>query len=110
MPNQVQTFIIVNGDARPNGRGARMSRSGAGNLPNQAQWQSDEDAYTIGLPTNVWNVEAEGGTFFFELDGNSTSATYALRADAPTGLQTYSIASQGSPKGGDTIPEVDVDP
>ena len=110
MPNPVQTFVIVNGDARPNGSGAQMSRSGAGNLPNQAQWQSDEDAYTIGLPTNVWDVEAEGGTFFFDLDGNSTSAVYTLRADAPTGLQSYSIAEQGSPKGGNTIPEVDVEP
>ena len=110
MPDSVQTFVIANGDARPNGNGARMSRSGAGNLPNQAQWQSDDDAYTIGLPTNVWDVEAEGGTYFFELDANSTSEVFTLLTDAPIGLQSYSIANQGSPKGGDSIPEVDVEP
>jgi hypothetical protein len=110
MPNSVQTFTIAAGDARPNGNGAQMSRSGANDLPNQAQWQADGSDYTIGLPTSVWNVQAEGGTYFFDLDATSTSATYALRTDAPTGLQSYSIVDRSSPKGGDTIPEVDVEP
>ncbi len=109
MPD-VKQITIANSNPNPNGTGLPMSKSGSGNLPNQATWRSDSKAYTIGLPTSVWNVSAAGDTYSFSLPANSTSDVYTLRPDAPDGLQSYSISGAPGLEGDNPIPQVDVEP
>ena len=109
MPDSVQTFQIAVGVPSPNGNGAKMSRSGNGE-PNQAQWRSDGNDYRIGLPASVWDVTPnEGNSYAFNLGANATSGTFTLLANAPTGLQGYTISGP-SIGGGEKVPQVDVDP
>ncbi|MEP7027088.1 MAG: hypothetical protein ABI960_00700 [Candidatus Eisenbacteria bacterium] len=112
MPNTTQSFNInAQGDATPSGNGARMSRTGANNLPNQAQWHTATKAVGIKLPSNVWNVTAnDGNDYSFTLAANSASATYSLLVTAPTGTQSYTITTAPGVTGGNTSPSVVVEP
>ncbi len=112
MPNSTQNFNInAQGDVTPNGNGAQMSISGANNQPNQGQWKTASAAATIKLPSNVWNVTPNDGTAYaFEVAANSTSPTFQLQANAPTGSQMYDVDTGPGVKGGETRPTVIVNP
>ena len=112
MPNTTQTFNInAKGEAAPTGNGARMSRTGSNNLPNQGLWRTASKAVGIKLPSNVWNVTPnDGNDYSFSLAANSTSATYSLLVTAPTGTQVYNITFEPGVTGGNTSPSVIVEP
>src|SRR6187397_1115044 len=92
---------IANDDPTPNGNAAVLSISGANNSPNQATWTASDHAYQITLPAAVWNPPA-GGSLSFTLAQGQTSGIYTLKPNAPTGTQSYSIASTT----GDVPPKV----
>ncbi len=113
MPNSTQSFNInANGNVTPTGNGAQMSRTGAGNLPNQGQWHTSSQACSVTLPDAVWNVTPDPGkdTYTFSLQANSSSATYSLKTTAPTGAQTYYVDTAPGLGGGQTSPTVVVNP
>jgi hypothetical protein len=109
MPNLTQPFTITNGNVVPNGNGAQMSKSGSNSQPNQAQWHSADNDYTIGLPSSVWVVPTTDPTYTFTVSANKTSLTYSLRSDATTGPHNYSV-SWPSTQGGNSNPSVVVNP
>ena len=113
MPNSTQSFNInANGNVSPTGNGAQMSRTGAGNLPNQGQWHAASQACSVSLPAAVWNVTADPGkdTYTFSLNANASSDTYTLLINAPTGTQTYTVTTAPGLGGGQTSPTVVVNP
>lgn len=112
MPNSSQKFTINSNGASPTGNGAQMSRTGAGNLPNQGYWQTAGTTATVKLPAAVWNVTPDPGqtTFSFSLANNATSATYTLRIDAPLNSQSYEVDTAPGVTGGNSQPSVIVNP
>jgi len=111
MPNVQNFSITAQGSVTPNGNGAQMSISNANNQPNQGQWHTASKRATIKLPSNVWNVTPnDGSAYAFELDANSTSPTFSLQANAPTGSQTYYVDTGPDAKSGETRPTVIVNP
>ena len=111
MPS-TQTFNInAQGDVSPTGNGAKMSITGANNLPNQGQWHTASKAVGIKLPSAVWNVTPnDGNSYSFGLDANSTSPVFSLQANAPLGSQTYIVDTGPGVTGGETRPNVIVEP
>ena len=111
MPTLQQFQINAQGTTSPSGNGAQMSRTGANNQPNQAQWQTASKAATIKLPSDVWNVTPnDGSAYAFELQANSTSATFTLQTNAPLGSQMYVVDTGPGLQGGETRPTVVVNP
>jgi hypothetical protein len=92
---------IANNIPTPNGNAAVLSISGANGNPNQATWTANDRAYQIMLPADVW-APPSGASLSFTLAQGATSGVYTLQLDAPTGIQTYSIAGPGA----DPIPKV----
>lgn len=83
---------IANDTPTPNGNAAVLSISEANGNPNQATWTASDRAYQITLPAAVWSPPW-GGSLSFTVEQNATSGVYTLKANAPTGLQSYSIAA-----------------
>lgn len=104
MPSTL-SITISNNDPHPNGSSATMSRSNANGNPNQATWTASDRQYSISLPANVWNAPP-GQSLSFSVAQGATSAIYTLKSNAPTGDQSYSIATPS----GDIPPKVVVEP
>jgi hypothetical protein len=85
------SITISNDTAHPNGSSAVMSISGANNNPSSATWTASDDSYDVSLPANVWSAPP-GESLSFTLDQGDTSGVYTLKSNAPTGLQSYTIA------------------
>lgn len=111
MPSTQSFSINAGGDVSPNGQGAKMSISGANNLPNQAQWHTTSKAVGIKLPSDVWNVTPnDGSSYSFGVDANSTSPVFSLQTNAPLGSQMYVVDTGPGVTGGETRPTVIVEP
>ena len=111
MPSLQQFNVNAQADVTPNGTGAQMSKSGANNQPNQAQWHCASVETTIKLPSAVWQVTPnDGSAFAFTMPPNSTSATYTLKPTAPVGPQIYAVETKPGLEGGNTTPSIIVNP
>jgi len=107
VPSTTLSITISNNDPNPNGNAAQMSKSGNGN-PNQATWRALDQQYSVSLPASVWNPP-QGAQLSFTVSQGQTSATYTLKANAPTGLQGYTIAASSTmPR--DEPPKIMVEP
>ena len=92
---------IANNNPTPNGNAAVLSITAANGNPNQATWTANDRAYQITLPAAVWSPPS-GASLSFTLAQGATSGVYTLQLDAPTGLQSYAIATTA----GDPAPKV----
>ena len=92
---------IANNNPTPNGNAAVMSITAANGNPSQATWTANDRAYQVTLPSSVWSPPS-GGSLSFTVAQGATSGVYTLLANAPTGLQSYSIATTA----GDPAPKV----
>jgi hypothetical protein len=112
MPNSTQGFNVnAQGEVTPTGQGAKMSISGANNLPNQGQWHTSSQRVTIKLPSAVWVVTPnDGSAYAFTMPPNSNSQTFSLQSNAPLGTQIYEVETPPNPKGGNSTPSVIIEP
>ena len=92
---------IANNNPTPNGNAAVLSITEANGNPNQATWTANDRAYQVTLPAAVW-APPSGGSLNFTVQRGQTSGVYTLQLDAPTGLQSYAIATTA----GDPAPKV----
>lgn len=104
MPNPL-SISISNDVPHPNGNAAILSKSNANGNPNQATWTASDKSYDVSLPATVWSAPA-GGSLDFTVAKGQTSGVYSLKSNAPTGSQSYSIATTT----GEVPPKVIIQP
>jgi hypothetical protein len=104
MPNPL-SISISNDTPHPNGNAAVMSKTSANGNSNQATWTASDDDYDVSLPASTWDAPP-GESLDFTVEQGATSAVYTLKSNAPTGLQSYSIATDE----GDLKPKVLIQP
>jgi hypothetical protein len=104
MPNPL-SITISNNTPHPNGNSAVLSKTGANGNSNEATWTASDNSYQLMLPANIWNAPP-GSSLSFTIAQGQTSAVYALKGTAPTGLQGYSIATTAA----DPPPKVLIEP
>ena len=84
------SISISNFTPHPNGNAAVLSVSSANGNSDEANWTASDQAYDVSLPASVWNAPP-GSSLSFTVNQGQTSATYTLKTNAPTGLQSYTI-------------------
>jgi hypothetical protein len=84
-----QVFKITN--CLVDGNDASMSKANKHNLPNQAQWKSQDYDYTITLPDDTWEPVDDSCALEFIVSAGTPSCVYQLLDTAPLGLSSYSL-------------------